>query len=145
MAGINWSELVANAEHMEPWEKKAPKKQKAPVITWSSCQCSKSHKTSRTFFECAIGKKYSHNGSNAHLNRVYPEGSGDWAVMSERWSEVYYSEHNGKTNNLQHLQVFIKLFETFEEASDYFLRAKENCDMIATNSSLYKAVVKVAL
>lgn len=147
MTGINWSDLVAKAGPIKVEEK--PKKvkktkPKAPVITWSRCNCSRRHKTTRTFLECAIGKQYVFNGENAHLKRPYFTGSGDWAVIEERWSEVYYSEHNNSYNNLQHLQVFIRLYKEFEDASDYFMKAQDGFSE-HRDADLYKAVVKAAL
>lgn len=141
MTGLNWSELVAKSGYVEP---AAEPKKKAPVITWSRCKCDRKHKSAETFLKCSVGKQYVYNGRNAHLKRPYIKGRGDWAVISERWSEAYYIEHNNSQNNLQHLQVFITLYPTFEEASDAYLDIKEDIKTVARDSDLYKAVVKVA-
>jgi hypothetical protein len=143
MTGINWQDLVAKAGPVKV-EEYAPKKAKAPVITWSMCKCDKNHKSAETFLKCSVGKQYVYNGRNAHLKRPYIDGTGSWAVISERWSETYYSTHNNSQNDLSHLQVFISLYETFEEASDIYLAVKEGRKTLARDSELYKAVVKVA-
>jgi hypothetical protein len=141
---ISWAELAAlGEESRQKYEQKAKEiAAKAPVSTWSNCKCSKSHKTAETFFKCAIGKRYRHNGENAHLDRPYIDGSGNWAVIRERYSGDYYgSEQNGRRNNLGHMEVFIQLFETYEEASKEFNANK------SYNYDKYRLpqVIKVAL
>lgn len=120
---LSWSDLTALVgDSLEKYERKEREiANRAPVSTWSSCNCTKSHKTAETFFKCSIGKRYRHNGENAHLDRPDISGSGIWAVIRERYSGDYYgSEQNGRRNNLGHMEVFIQLFETYEEASVEF-------------------------
>lgn len=120
---ISWTELFElGAESREKYEQKAKEvANKAPVSTWSSCKCDKSHRTAETFFKCAVGKRYRHNGENAHLDRPEIVGIGNWAVIREKYSGDYYgSEQNGRRNNLGYMEVYIQLFETYEEASVEF-------------------------
>ena len=140
---ITWAELFElGSESRQKYEQKAKEiVNKVPVSTWTNCKCSRVHKTSETFFKCAVGKRYRHNGDNAHLDRLYISGVGNWAVMREKYSGDDYIEHNGRYNNIGHMKVYVELFETYEEACVEF-RANRN---YGSGRYLIPNVIKVGL
>lgn len=140
---ITWAELYElGTESREKYEQKAKEiVNKVPVSTWSKCKCTRAHKSAETFFKCAVGKRYRHNGENAHQDRPQISGIGIWAVMREKYSGDYYIEHNGRDNNLGHMEVYIELFETYEEACVEF-RAVRN---YSRERYLIPNIIKVAL
>lgn len=132
---VSWSELVASAPEYKP----TTVVKKVPVVTWSKCKCSRKHRTADAYFNCAVGKRYRHNGDNAHLDRVYLSGSGVWAVMSEKYSGDDYLKHNNTVNNIGHMKVYIQLHDTYENASKTFLKFKDADKYLIPN------IIKVAL
>lgn len=133
---ISWAELVAGAPDYTP----KPVVKKVPVSTWSKCKCSRKHRTAEAYFNCAIGKRYRHNGDNAHLDRPHIVGSGMWAVMSEKYSGDYWGpEQNGRRNNLGYMIVYIQLHSTYEEASKTFNKYNDPHYYLIPN------IIKVAL
>jgi len=141
---ISWAELAAlGEESRQKYEQKSKEiANKISVVTWSKCKCSSKHRSAETFFNCAVGKRYRHNGENAHLDRPYIDGAGNWAVIREKYSGDYYgSEQNGRRNNLGHMMVYIRLFDTYEEACIAYRKPMNHRD----DGYLLPNIVKVAL
>jgi len=141
---ISWTELFElGSESRQKYEQKAKEiANKVPVSTWSRCKCSSNHRSAETFFKCAVGKRYRHNGENARLDRPYIYGYGIWAVISEKYSGDYYgTEQNNRRNNLGHMEVYIQLFDTYEEACVEYRKPKNHRE----EGYLLPNIVKVAL
>jgi hypothetical protein len=99
---------------------------KIPVSTWTMHNCDKSHRDAKSFIKCCLNKYY-YNGENAHKPSIRSYGSGSWAVIREMWSDVYYTEHNGKRNNQQYKIFEITTYTTYEEATNYYSKLAAGC------------------
>jgi hypothetical protein len=96
------------------------------VSTWSFHNCQAAHKTAKAFLKCCLDKYY-HNGENSHKPSIRIHGSGEWAVVKESWSDIYYTEHNGKRNNQTHKIFEVGLFSTYEAACSFHEQVSSVC------------------
>jgi hypothetical protein len=97
-----------------------------PITTWSRHNCAKSHRNAATFLECCLNKYY-HNGENAHKPSIRLHGEGEWAVIKESWSDVYYTEHSGRRNNQTHKIFEVALLPTYEVACSFYEKVSSAC------------------
>lgn len=143
---ITWEELQAYGREQKKIEPK--QEQKIPVVTWSWHNCDKVHKTAATVIKCSLNKYY-HNGQNAHKPSIRQHGKGSWAVIKEFWSEIYYTTHNGRSNNQQHKIFDVAMFDSYESAAMFYKEVSVNCwDDNCNGGScrdIKDSIVKVAL
>lgn len=101
---------------------------KLRVSAWSRHNCTSAHRTSRTFIKCCLDRYY-FNGENAHKPSIRFHGAenGDWVVIRESWSDVYYTEHNGRTNNQTHKVFEVAILNTYEAACDFYDMVSSSC------------------
>lgn len=121
---------------------------KLPVSTWYRHNCTSAHRTSRTFIKCCLDRYY-FNGENAHKPSIRLHGAenGDWIVIRESWSDVYYTEHNGRRNNQTHKVFEVAILNTYEAACDFYDTVSYSCDEDTCHGgrclNLKDAIVKV--
>jgi hypothetical protein len=144
---VNWADLVTKygLEDVKPTEKKKPI---ANVVTWKNHRCDSKHKTAATFLKCSL-RRYTPNVSGKlTLPSIRVSGSGLWAVIETGSSDSYYTYHNNKELNHQHVIYDITLFKTLEEAAEHrdMLSKRFNSPNGAWNSSgPMRDIVKVML
>jgi hypothetical protein len=96
-------------------------------IKMAGCRCKSNHRTLLAWYKCNY-VRYESNGENSHKTTVHVNEWGGpdapWAVYKRVYSGDYYTEHNGKRNNVGHYEYQFFCLDTQRDALNYYHKLK---------------------